>query len=429
MTEKRVLGAVLLDSGRMTQADVERALEHQRTHGGYFGEAAVELGILRREEIDWALASQFDVPFIFPDAHAADRGVAQLVSPAWALAHLAVPILRSGDSIIVVVANPLDGGALDELRARTGLNVEMALASASRIREFIHHIYGEEGAGGVGKGEGAGAGAGEGAGARPPDRSGDRPTELADFVTEALAEGADRIGVSARGTSAQGWYSVGDRRERRTLASGWAVSLEAILHPSPLAAARDGAVEAGPFEATLSHGGRQIIVDMQVATSLSGAEVLMRPRRRAAPSSGGAKVPESIRMDLRLLARGGNARIGVTRRAGDILPQLPSLVLGETARAAHVTRQPDVPGVFALPVSDAVDFVALLESYSFDALTVDLPLDDERLGGILASAPIAFASIPSDADRAELDRAEIEWILSASPDQDALAWELRPVND
>lgn len=422
MAEKRVLGAFLLDSGRMTQADVERALEHQRTHGGYFGEAAVELGILRREEIDWALASQFDVPFIFPDAHAADPRVAELVSPAWALAHLAVPILRSGDAIIVVVADPLDGGALDELRARTGLEVEMALASASRIRELIHHLYDDEGAGG------AGEGAGDGRGDQRGERPGERPTELADFVTEALAEGADRIGVSARGTTAQGWYSVGDRRERRPLESGWAVALEAILEPSPLAAAREGQVEAGPFEATLSHGGRQIMVDMQVATSLSGAEVLMRPRRRAAPSSSGAKVPDSIRMDLRLLARAGGARIGVTGTAVDVLAQLPALVLGDTARAAHVTRQPDVPGVFSLPVSDDVDFVALLESYSFDALTVDLPLDDGRLAGILACAPIAFASVPSDAETSELDRAGIEWTLSASPDQGDLAWELRPVN-
>lgn len=408
MAERRVLGAVLLESGRMTEADVERALEHQRTNGGYFGEAVVDLGILKREEIDWALASQFDLPFIFPDAEAADRSVAALVSPAWALAHLAVPIVRSGESITVVVADPLEGGALDDLRARTGLKVEMALASASRIRELIHRLYAD-------------------AGAQTDERSGSRPAELTEFLTEALAEGADRIGVSARGTSAQGWYSVGERRERRALASGWAVALEGMMDPSPLSSAREGQGMVGPFEAKLSHGGREVAVATQAATSLSGAEVLLRPHRRPAPSSSGIRVPEGVRTDLRLLALDGDARVAVTGPAIEILPQLPALVLGDTARTAHVTRQPDVPGVFALLVDDEDDFVSRLESYAFDALTVDLPLDDERLGGILAGAPIAFVSVPSDADPAALGGVGINWIVSVSPDPAGPAWELRPV--
>jgi len=422
MVEKRVLGAVLLESGRMTQADVERALEHQRTHGGYFGQAAVDLGILRKEEIDWALANQFDLPFIFPDADAADRSAAALVSAAWALAHLAVPIVRSRESVTVVVADPLDGGALDDLRARTGLNVDMALASASRIRELIHRLYG-----GHDDGD-AGETADEAERGRPRGRSTARPKmELSDFVTEALAEGADRIGLSARGTVAQGWYTVGERHERGPLAGPWAATLDGMVEPSPLAAAQGVQGAVPPFEATLSHARRQVTVDVQVATSLSGCEVLLRPRRRAASSSGEAGLPDEMRTDLRLLAHDGGARVGVVRSAIGLLPRLPALVLGESARTAHVTRQPDMPGVFALPVEDDVDFVALLEAYAFDALTVELPLDDDRLAGILAAAPITFAAIPFDANRSALQGAGINWILSAVPDQGALAWDLRPV--
>jgi type IV pilus assembly protein PilB len=66
MTERRQLGAILLESGRITDEDVRRVLEHQRVHGGFFGQALVALGMVSREEIDWALASQFDLPFIFP---------------------------------------------------------------------------------------------------------------------------------------------------------------------------------------------------------------------------------------------------------------------------------------------------------------------------------------------------------------------------
>src|SRR5690606_30513432 len=107
MQQRRPLGAILLESGRITQADVERVLEYQRAHGGYFGQGLVSLGILSREEADWALANHFDLPFIFPHADAVDRDVAGLVPADWALAHMAVPIVRAGRLVTVVVAEPL----------------------------------------------------------------------------------------------------------------------------------------------------------------------------------------------------------------------------------------------------------------------------------------------------------------------------------
>lgn len=410
MAEKRVLGMVLLESGRLKQEDVDRALDHQHTHGGYFGEALVDLGILRREEIDWALASQFDLPFIFPDADAADREVAGLVSAEWALAHLAVPFVRAGDAVTVVVADPLDSDTVDELRDRTGLEVEMALASGSRIRQLIRSVYGSAEV------------------IRAEDRS---PSRLEDLMTEALADGADRIGVSVRGTSALGWYTVRELRERRPLDHGWANALEGMLDRSPMAAAQEAKGTVASFEATLTHGGLAVLADLQVMTSLSGSEFLLRPRRERAAPPPPAGIPESVREELRLLASGGSARVGVAAAADDVLPQLPALVLGDDARAAHVTMKADVPGVFTLradEAGDAADLAGLLESYDFDALTVDLPLDDERLGRTLAAVPMSFVGVPAPVDRAALDRAGINWILSYSGGEAEPAWQLLPTN-
>src|SRR5207244_1796640 len=102
MSDKRQLGTILLESGRINQDDVDRVLEYQRTNGGFFGKALVALGIVTRDEIDWALASQFDLPYIFPNAESVDQEAASLVAADWALAHLAVPIVRAGDTLTVV---------------------------------------------------------------------------------------------------------------------------------------------------------------------------------------------------------------------------------------------------------------------------------------------------------------------------------------
>lgn len=82
MAERRTIGQILLDLGRISEEDVGRALEYQRDHGGYFGEALQACGFVSKEELEWGLASQFDLPYVFPDPDAIDPDAAALVSPS-----------------------------------------------------------------------------------------------------------------------------------------------------------------------------------------------------------------------------------------------------------------------------------------------------------------------------------------------------------
>jgi protein-tyrosine kinase len=61
---ERVIGAILVDSGALTGEDVERILERQREVGGRFGDAGKALGLLEERDIDFALARQFDYPYL-----------------------------------------------------------------------------------------------------------------------------------------------------------------------------------------------------------------------------------------------------------------------------------------------------------------------------------------------------------------------------
>jgi chain length determinant protein tyrosine kinase EpsG len=62
----RALGAILIDAGRLTIADAERILHASRRWGLRFGEAAVKLGVLTPEDVRFALARQYDFPYIGP---------------------------------------------------------------------------------------------------------------------------------------------------------------------------------------------------------------------------------------------------------------------------------------------------------------------------------------------------------------------------
>ena len=62
----RRIGDILLDAGMVDAKAVDRILAHARRKQQKFGEAAVQLGILRRDELQRVLAYQFDFPVMAP---------------------------------------------------------------------------------------------------------------------------------------------------------------------------------------------------------------------------------------------------------------------------------------------------------------------------------------------------------------------------
>jgi chain length determinant protein tyrosine kinase EpsG len=60
----RSIGAILIDAGKLALDDVERILRAQRENRQRFGEAGVALGLLTVEDIQFALARQYDYPYL-----------------------------------------------------------------------------------------------------------------------------------------------------------------------------------------------------------------------------------------------------------------------------------------------------------------------------------------------------------------------------
>jgi len=64
ITRGRSIGVILIDSGRLSADNAERILRLQKEQGKRFGDAAIELGLLTEDDIRFALASQFDYPYL-----------------------------------------------------------------------------------------------------------------------------------------------------------------------------------------------------------------------------------------------------------------------------------------------------------------------------------------------------------------------------
>lgn len=60
----RSIGAILVETGRLTPENAERILRLQRDKGLRFGDAATQLGLLTHADIEFALSRQFSHPYL-----------------------------------------------------------------------------------------------------------------------------------------------------------------------------------------------------------------------------------------------------------------------------------------------------------------------------------------------------------------------------
>lgn len=63
----RTIGDILVDSGKLNSDQVKLIVQRQKQDGSAFGEAAMALSLVTREDILFALAKQYDYAYLSPD--------------------------------------------------------------------------------------------------------------------------------------------------------------------------------------------------------------------------------------------------------------------------------------------------------------------------------------------------------------------------
>ena len=86
------LGALLVEKGLITEAQLSEALVERRLNGGFLGETLVRLGFVFEDELARTLAEQAGVPFVNLEANPVDRYAAGTLSRALGESLLALPV-------------------------------------------------------------------------------------------------------------------------------------------------------------------------------------------------------------------------------------------------------------------------------------------------------------------------------------------------
>jgi type IV pilus assembly protein PilB len=136
-----VLGQALLNTGAITEAQLDQALAQQRTSGALLGKILLSLNFITEETLARALAREAGVPFVVVDGLKPDPAAVALVPEPFARKHMLAPLAVKGSSLEVLQANPFDVIALDELRRVSGRPIIASCATTEDVRNLLERCY------------------------------------------------------------------------------------------------------------------------------------------------------------------------------------------------------------------------------------------------------------------------------------------------
>jgi type IV pilus assembly protein PilB len=135
------IGELLLKEKRITPAQLQEALNYQKTSGGKLGYNLVKLGFVKDEEITALLSKQYGVPSINLSQFDIDTSIVKLIPAETAQKYQIVPLSRAGATLTIAMTDPTNVFAMDDIKFMTGYNVEPVVASESAVSDAIARYY------------------------------------------------------------------------------------------------------------------------------------------------------------------------------------------------------------------------------------------------------------------------------------------------
>jgi type IV pilus assembly protein PilB len=135
------LGELFVNMGLLSQEEIDRALEIQKIEGKKLGTILVELGYITETHLINSLSTQLGIPKITPTPGLIDPSVLGGVSKAFLLKNEVLPLFRYGDTLTVIMSDPLSEETVRLLESTYKCKIETAIAPSEDIQKVIKSIY------------------------------------------------------------------------------------------------------------------------------------------------------------------------------------------------------------------------------------------------------------------------------------------------
>ena len=137
---RKKIGEILVGWGLITPKQLDDALAKAKSTGKRTGEALVDMGFAKDDQIAKALAHQHGMEYVdLAASGVASKVDAKLIPEELVKKHLILPLGKQSGRLQLVIHDPMDLELLDMLRFRLNVEVEPRLSAKSQIKWFIEN--------------------------------------------------------------------------------------------------------------------------------------------------------------------------------------------------------------------------------------------------------------------------------------------------
>lgn len=142
---KKRIGDMLVEVGQITQYQLDEALRKQKVNGKRLGEILIEDNLITEDDMLSLLEVQLGIKRVFMESVNAEEKAYTAIPESLAKKYTLIPIDIVDDKIVVVMQDPLNLFAIDDVRIASGYEVETLISSKEEIEKAIAKYYAGQG--------------------------------------------------------------------------------------------------------------------------------------------------------------------------------------------------------------------------------------------------------------------------------------------
>ncbi|HYE67947.1 MAG TPA: GspE/PulE family protein [Anaerovoracaceae bacterium] len=144
ITKNKRLGEILLESGAISDIQLEEALECSKQTGMILGDALIDLGYVDEKTLYKGLELHFNVPYVDLGETIIDKQAISMITEMLAKKHIVIPIKKEKKVLTVAMSDPLNFYALDDIKNASGMETAVVISPKKDIMNAIDRYYGSE---------------------------------------------------------------------------------------------------------------------------------------------------------------------------------------------------------------------------------------------------------------------------------------------
>jgi type IV pilus assembly protein PilB len=142
--QKKLLGQILRDMKVVHEGQIQEALQVQKKEGGRIGQILIRLGHVTEAQLMLSLGRQAGLEVVDLSQFEPQPEAIGKVDEAIARPFQFVPVTFDGKSLVVAMGDPVNKGALDDIRFTANCDVQGVVADPDQVQAAIEKAYGKE---------------------------------------------------------------------------------------------------------------------------------------------------------------------------------------------------------------------------------------------------------------------------------------------